>query len=377
MVRYVLHSMLRSWGRVALTAGGLAVAFSAIVFAYAIASSIEVISTRALEFVIRGANVWISQGNGPYLSRASQALVSSSAIPPSAVSFLTAEARGSLSRVAVGVTEIKSEKVAVYADERDTSLHDGVAISPALALLIDRGRNEVSIGDEGFQILEVRDTLPGYSIVASYDWGSRCLLKSPGRVDWLVGKVESPKRWLEGVSKKFSLQVRDTAILADGTQRNGLIAYLVEGSISRFDPFSFRTKFSAYVLHNSMATIFGWVARLVLIFGGILVITSLGMSVRERRAEIAVFAVLGMQAEVTILFLIEALLLLLIAVPLGTVIAALAVSVLMPGSSFEPNLISGLFLSLFFLPVAVIVAGLWGGQKIAQCHEVNLVRGDG
>jgi hypothetical protein len=375
MVRYVLQSMLRSWGRVALTAGGLAVAFSAIVFAYAVASSIEVISKQALEFVIRGANVWISQENGPYLSPESQALVSSSAIPPSAVSLLRAEAR--LSRVAIGVTEIKSKEVAIYADERETSLHDGVAISPALALLIDRGTNEVRIGGYAFHIVEVREALPGYSIVASYEWGSRRLLKSPGRVDWLVGKVESPKRWLEGLTKTLSLEVRDTAILADGTQRSGLIAYLVEGSISRFDPFSFRTKFSAYVLHNSMATIFGWVARLVLTFGGILVITSLGMSVRERRAEIAVFAVLGMQAEVTILFLIEALLLLLVAVPLGTVIAALAVSVLMPGSSFEPNLISGLFLSLFFLPVAAIVAGLWGGQKIAQCREVDLVRGNG
>lgn len=374
MLRYALLTIRRSKIRVLLTTGGLGIAFGAVVFAYAVAAEIQSLSSLALDYVIRDATIWIAPSPGPRLDPGAQALAEREALPPEIVEALVRRSQGRLKRLTVGIVDVAGHPTVLYADEREQHDRDGVAISPALASILPNPTNQVNLGIRSIRIDETREALAGFTIVAPYKLGTD-LLQSPTKVTWLVGNVPEPKQWAFDVRKSFSVAVTDSAALGQPAgEEKKIIIYLLEGSLSRFDPFTFRTKFSAFMLHTSMSTIFGWTARAVFLFGVILVVTSLSISVRERRAEVAVFTALGLQPEMTLLLFAETLLLLALVVPVGACIAAAMAIGFLPRHDLASSLLASLALTVFFLPVTLVVAGLWAGQVIAGRSDVDLVR---
>ncbi len=374
MLQYALLTIYRSRLRVLLTSAGLGIAFGAVVFAYAIAAEIQSLSGVALDYVIRGSTIWVAPSPGPNVDPESQALAQHETLPPDIVEALVTRSQGRLWRLTVGIVEVAGHRVVLYSDDREQRGKNGVAISPALTSILLRQTSQINVGNQSVRVDETREGLPGFSIVAPYQLGTN-LLQSATKVTWLLGNVPEPKQWAFETRKSFPVAVTDSAALGEPPSNEKTVIYLLQGSLSRFDPFTFGTKFSAFMLHTSMSTIFGWTARAVFLFGVILVVTSMSISVRERRAEVAVFSALGLLPEMTLLLFIETLLLLILVIPIGACVGAVMAVAYLPKYDVGSSLVASLALTVFFLPVTSIIAALWAGQTIAGRKDVDLIRG--
>ncbi len=375
MFRYSILIVKHSKARVCLTIAGLSIAFAAIVFAYSIASRVDGISSRALLYVIDDSNVWISTGSATGIKPEVGNLVSLEPLERGLVESVMARAQGRLYRIATDLVDVNGVRVTLYADEREEALGNAAVISPDLAAAIGRTATDVTISQTRVPICGIRAGLPGVCIVVPYSLGKN-LLANHERVDWLVGRVPNPKVWLQELNLSLNIPVADSPSAFSTTTTARGVAYLLEGSRSRIDPYSFRTKFSAYTYNRSLSTVVGWTARVVLMFGLIFAATSMSVSVKERRSEVAVFCVLGLQSEFTVLLLVEMLLVLLAVVPIGVAVAAGAVALSVPRADLVNCVLPGLAISFFFLPITGLLAGLWGGQLVAGHSELELVRGD-
>ncbi|HTU12188.1 MAG TPA: ABC transporter permease [Allosphingosinicella sp.] len=258
--------------------------------------------------------------------------------------------------------------ITVYWDGRRRS-HEGAAISTSLASAVGSRPFPESLSVVPPTPLQVRDDLPGQTIVLPYEWLRGSANEGP---TWIVGRVST--RDAREAAANERLTIRDNLAKERVPHDNGTI-FLLNSSLSRFDPFSFQTKFGALQLNGVTSSLLGWVSRLVFLLGGAFAISSLMMSVEERRPEIAALAALGYEPEFTQMALIEASFLFITSIIIGlTAAAALSVFVLHP-RELVASLAAGLGLSAFFTIFVLVVATLLMGQSVAKRSVVSLMRG--
>jgi hypothetical protein len=367
--RYVLLHAFRKPRRFILTCLGLAASFAAVFFAYGISGWVEAQSSRALAAVVGDANVWVVAGAMPHMDAETGAILPRESPVSSAIEGLRRLPEGEgLARVAVGRVLLNDRPVVLYADERER--RDGLVVAGDLWRRLGSRPGSALISGRRVVVEGVRETLPPGVAVTSFAVGES-LQEASLTTAWLVGRVSRPVAWGRSVSTLSGVVVRDGPGDVPGAPA---VVQILEGSVSRFDPFSFRTKFSALMLGTSMGTVFGVLARVVFLLGVGLAGSSAGIGLWERRAELAVFAVNGLQSGVTVLFLLDALLLNGLAALLGALLATAMLKACLP--SIEDQTILGHMLGIgaAYVPLLIAVSTLIPAQLVAVRHPGRLAR---
>lgn len=366
-LRFVLAHAWRRPRRFALTVLGLAASLCAVFFAYGISGWVEARSSSALASVLGEATVWVVAGQAPHLDPETGVIVPGAPLTDAPRDALRALPEGHrLQRVAVGRFAVAGRAVILYADERETT--DGLIVAPDLWLPTSGAT--LSLGGRTLPLRARRASLPPGVALTSYALG-RTLPTGSLTEAWLVGRIDRPVVWGREAARVPGVALRDVPQDVPGAVA---VVHPLEGSLSRFDPFSFRTKFSALTLGASMGSVFGLLARVVFLLGLGLAGASAGIGVQERRAELAVFAVNGLQSGVTLLFLIEAIVVSLLAGLLGALAALLLLRACLPAVTEGAVFGHMLGIGAAYIPLLVVVSTLIPAQIVAVRHPGALAR---
>lgn len=364
----VMASVRAHWRRFALVALGLGLSYAAILFTYALAANVQISSNAALDYVVGDASIWVTGPSMPAIDRETRGLTQASHIRPDVAARLLRRARGSLAPISVERFSWGGTPLTVYWDgRREAAL--GAAISRDLSEAVGAAPPPTAIAGVWSAPAEVRRELPGLTLVLPYAWRSGAPDLGP---TWLVGSP--PSAWGREAAAAEGFSLRDD-LSSSGLGTGVGTVFLLKSSLSRFDPFSFGTKFSALQLSGIASSLLGWLARLIFVLGGVFAISSLMMSVEERRPEIAALAALGYEPEFTQMVLIEATLLFLASIPIGFAVAGALSMLALPAGEVGASLGAGFGLTIFFTVFVLVVGTLLTGQSVARRPVVELVRG--
>ena len=152
----------------------------------------------------------------------------------------------------------------------------------------------------------------------------------------------------------------------------GLI-YVMEGGKGQAAVFSFRQKFSALLVGQVSSSILGVISRVGLVLGFIIAASSFIASVQERRREFGIMASVGLSDEVLYFFLIESLMLFVIAFVGGILLGAALLVGIVPRLFSLGAWLEASALAAVYLPVMAIVAALIPVHRLLQERPVNLL----
>ncbi len=369
LLQYLLRYFSRRRLRAVLTISGVSLAISAIVFAYGLSGWVESYSSRSLAQVIDNQKIWIVPSGGVKLDPSTGLIVPQGFVSEDTIRLFTG-AEIAFKRVVAGPLVLRSEHVVLYGDERITN--SGLLVSSDLWAMIDRHATTISINGEDVTIAQENTTLPPRSVITSLQVGKRVLRIDDG-ASWLLSDDPRAVSWARGFGKANNVRVSsDPTPGADGTRAN---IYLLEGTVARFDPFTFRTKFSALTINSSLTTMFGLTSRLVFLLGVALAITSSLITLRERRDEIALFSVAGLQSGVSLLFLLEACLNQILCLILGSAVGLALLSITLGGALRIELATQSVAFGIVYLPVLIVLTTIIPSQVVASRRPVDLVRG--
>jgi len=144
--------------------------------------------------------------------------------------------------------------------------------------------------------------------------------------------------------------------------------------LSRFDVFSFKAKFGASVLNKATSTIFGQIARITLLLGFFLAISSALMTIEERRVEFGILAAVGITDDVLYLFLAESGIVFLAGFLGGVLFGGLAYGLFLP-ALFDANaLLKSVLIVSTYLPAMLVMGALIPLNRLLQRSPLELLR---
>jgi ABC-type antimicrobial peptide transport system permease subunit len=356
-----------------MTAVGVSMSLASVFFAYGLAAWVDARSSKALAYAIDDASLWLTPPGGLRLDRRFGAILPTGQIPTAIVN----EVRGEpgvrkIRRVAVQAITLNGVPAILFAT--DGILSNTVTASPEIWTTIQSRPTTVTILGKQTQIADVDPNLPDGCLSGAFDlWAPSS--GTGQQVGYLQVYADDPKAIANSLGSKFHATVSDSPGNIGGSVVDGqLMVYLLQGSFSRFDPFSFQTKYSSLILYGTLSTIFGWTARGVFFIGFALSISSALMGVQERRREIALFGALGQQSSLTTLFILEASVMIAFAFIVGALVSTLLLYVLQFLQTPTPIIGAGIVMCAIHAVLLALVTPLIAAQRVASRKAADLVR---
>jgi hypothetical protein len=366
---------VRNLGRTLMTLSGLSMSIAAIVFAYGIAGWVDVLSSRALTYLLSGASVWVVPAESVAIDRETGLIVAKGVLSERTIRTLSSvDPTVRLKRVEAAAVVFSGVKAVAYGDEH-VGESEGVRVSPDLWQLVEGRPGLAPVGGSIAQIVGENRALPPRAIQMSLTRYHRLIGRTTG-ASWLIADPRDPVRWAANAGAHPFVFVTDNPALVHSPLGTEAIVYLVHGSLSRFDPFSFRTKFSAVTINAGMSTLFGYTARAVLFLGLVLAITSAVISVRERREEVVLFSVSGLSSSFVVLLGIEACIIQSVAFLLGAAIGAAILQIVLAGAYRSEIVVQAFAFVVIYMPGLIVLTTVVPGQIIAGRRPMDSVRRD-
>jgi hypothetical protein len=369
LLNYVGSYLVRNLSRTCLTLGGVSIAIAAIVFAYGITGWLEILSSKSLESIVTGSTIWVVPPGSVRIDRDTGLVIANGSLTEHVIRALRdVDATVVLTRVIAAPVLVNGVKCVVYGAENVPA----TVVSPDLWKVIGARPGSAAVGGHRVFISAEDRALPNRSLQMPLAT-ARTDLRLTVPASWVLADAADPVRWSMQAAKMQHLIVTDNP----ATRSHGdavAIVYLVRSRLSRFDPFTFRTKFSALTLNSGMSTLFGDVARAVLFLGALLATASAMVAIKERREEVAIFSVTGLVSSFVVLLGIEAVLVQLISFAIGSVVALTLLRVTL-ASSYRPEIVAqAVAFAAIYVPAVIVITTLFPGQVVASLRPMETVR---
>ena len=371
---WYLHRYFRGHrSRVILAASGISLSLASVCLAYGLAAWTNNASTAALAYATDNASLWVVPKGGLYLNRQVGAIFSRGRFTPAEVASITATQKvKAVVRMAIGVVSIDKIKSVLYATDNASGRY--LVASEDLWRRLGSRQRRVDVAGRPAVISHVDSALPSNSISGSFQTWS-AILGEASSPDYVLIRADDPKQVAKSLGRLLGARISDSPESLFGSYAHGHpTVVLLQGTFSRFDPFSFRTEFSAFVMGRALSTVFGWTSRLIFLVGLVLAITSMLISVVERRDEIALFSALGLEVNITSLFIVESIVTISIALAFATLLSTAILRVLNFSGSLLSLLGPAFSMGILYATIASIVPPLVAAQRIAGRRPAELVR---
>lgn len=152
------------------------------------------------------------------------------------------------------------------------------------------------------------------------------------------------------------------------------LAYLITANSDRFGVYTFAQQFEAVQVNAVASSVLGVVGRVTLALGFFSVLTSLLISIDERRREFGILAAVGITDDVLYLFLVESAMLIAAGLAIGILAGGAFFGLMLP-SVFEIGTVAkavGL-ISVYF-PIMLILGALIPAWRLLQKSPLELLR---
>jgi ABC-type antimicrobial peptide transport system permease subunit len=152
------------------------------------------------------------------------------------------------------------------------------------------------------------------------------------------------------------------------------LAYLVTVNTDRFGVYTFTQQFEAVQVNEVAASVLGVVGRVTLALGFFSVLSSLLISIDERRREFGILAAVGITDDVLYLFLVESALLIGVGLLGGILFGGLMFGLLMPGIFAVGTVFQAVALVSVYFPIMLIAGALIPAWRLLQRSPLELLR---
>jgi putative ABC transport system permease protein len=157
---------------------------------------------------------------------------------------------------------------------------------------------------------------------------------------------------------------------------SGGLVYAVDQSAGRAGIVSFQQKMAALLGGQVTSSTLGLVSQIGLVLGFVIAVSTFVAATQERRREFGIMASVGLTDEVLYFFLVESLLLFVVAYLVGVVAGGLLVMTLLPSFFSAGSWLSAAGMVAMYLPALGVVAALVPVHRLLQQRPVALLADD-
>jgi putative ABC transport system permease protein len=339
-----------------LSVVGIAAAMAVAIVMQTIATGFQVNAVSAYETDVGNHAIWILPAGGVTFNPALGAMLPNGAAP----AFNASKKEWQVAETLGGSWKYHGVAVAIFASTADRSGVAGVSPAAGKALGLVSGKT-INIGG---RTLAVR-AVPGTGL----------FLRVPAAVARAIGikdgwlTAQSPSNVLDvsaAITAATGLPVTpDPATKASATRG---IAYTTTNGL-----FSFDQRISAAYSGTVNSSIIGITAKVALLLGFIISLTSFLAAVQERRREFGIMCSLGLTDEVFYFFLMEALIIFAAAYVLGVAMSAVIIFTLLPAAGTLSNIVQAAALTLIYLPTLAIFAAVFPAHRLIEERPAQLL----
>ncbi|GIK78711.1 MAG: ABC transporter permease [Acidobacteria bacterium] len=152
------------------------------------------------------------------------------------------------------------------------------------------------------------------------------------------------------------------------------LAYLVTANASRFSAYSFAQEFESVQVNEVASSVLGVVGRVTLALGFLSVLTSLLISIEERRREFGILAAVGITDDVLYLFLTESAMLVAAGLLGGVLMGGILFATLLPAIFSAATVFKAIALVSVYFPIMLIGGALIPAWRLLQRSPLELLR---
>jgi hypothetical protein len=376
LVKIALANLLRHRTRTVLSATGLALAIATVLFVNVIALSFEAGVTAVYDYIRQTpegiANVWITPTGGFTLDADTGFFKTPAFMPVDEIDELKTGVDLSKGEVVQVLTEslpVTDPPLVIYGRSDQSS----VWLSPSAAIALNAAANQ-SITLENIAVKVDRIALPdlgaGNVALVPLEVAGQ-ILKRPDQLSWLMLRQEGlPKLRRDLLAAGLSATTDPTVTKSDGKA----IAYFLEGRYGREDIVSFGVKFAALYINQASSTLLGWLAKITLALGFVLMLSAALLSIEERRREFGIMVAVGVSGDVLYLFLMESLLLFAGSTLIGLWLGIILLQGLTPELLDWGVVMKSMALVICYIPPMIVFGSLIPAQMLLQKSPVQLLR---
>jgi putative ABC transport system permease protein len=366
LLRFAVANVRRRPERSLLAVAGIALAVAAVVVVRTIAASYQATGAGAVEAALGDAPFWLVPEAGVRLDADLGALLTDGDVPEVgtpdgwvATTVLVGRLPG-ISAGADGVALVGRDGGAVRSGE-------AMATAGALGRLGRAAGDEIEVGGETLTLVEA----PGAGAVLAV--GADLARAAGITTGWITLAPPSGTAATDrDVEAATGLDV-----VSDPAQRpppgSGGLVYATQATESRAGIVSFDQKMAALLGGKVTSSALGLVSQIGLVLGFVIAVTTFVAAVQERRREFGIMASVGLTDEVLYFFLVESLLLFVVAYLAGALLGGLVVATVLPSFFTVANWASAVGMVAMYLPALGIVAALVPVHRLVQQRPVALL----
>lgn len=339
---------------------GIALAIACVTVVRTVSASFAITGADSVGDVLGGAQLWVVPAAGVHYDSDAQALVADGPAPD-----ITVPPGWTATRVLSGLTQIGGHSVSLRgSDEMPSGIAIlGAAIAERLAVQsggwIDIGGQHLVVRVEGTgQSITVATPL-ARSVVGENGW-------------WTVFAPPGDQK------RRDLAQIFGAAVDLDSTadpsvtpdpNGHGLIYDTVGGT----GPLGFEQKFSALFSGQITSSTLGLISTIGLGLGFVIAVSSFLAAVQERRREFGIMSSIGLADEVLYFFLVESMVVFVVAYLVGVLGAGVAVALVIPSIATPTAWLQAAGMVAAFLPAMAIVCALIPVHRLLQQRPVSLL----
>ena len=339
---------------------GIALAIACVVVVRTISSSFAITGADSVSDVLGGAQLWAVPAAGVHYDPDVQALVADGPAPD-----LTLPAGWKGTRTLSGVTEVEGNSVSLRGSDQVPGGQATMGAGLADRLGLGRG-DRVVVGGES---LVVGITGSGQSVTVSNGLAGALV----GENGWWTVFAPTGQEKDRNLAQIFGAatglpSTSDPAIVPDAGGA-GLIYDTVGGN----GPLTFEQKFSALFSSQVTSSTLGLISTIGLGLGFVIAVSSFLASVQERKREFGIMSSIGLADEVLYFFLVESVIVFVVAYLIGIAGAGAAVALVIPGIATPTAWLQASAMVFAFLPAMAIVGALVPVHRLLQQRPVDLL----
>lgn len=361
--------------RTGLTAAGLALAIAAVLFVNVVALSFESGASSVYSYIRSTTagvgNVWVTPSKGFHLDPQTGFFAAPGTLPESLADRILAQNQSGIKVltghlpggydppiVVYGCSECKTVSLSqIAAEALGVKPGDAIAVQP-VSVKVDAIDQVLDLGSGG--VIEMPLAIAQQILIA------------PQQVSWVMLHTKDLTPLRQFLTNQANAQVTTDPTMVDSTR--AAIAYVLDQKLSRADLVTFDVKLSALYFNQATSSLLGWLARISLGLGFVLMLSAALLSIEERRREFGIYAAVGVSSDVFYLFFLESLLLFIGSTAIGLVLGAGLLWILTPALFDWSVILKSSVLVACYLPPMVIFGSLVPAQRLLQKTPLELLR---
>jgi ABC-type antimicrobial peptide transport system permease subunit len=369
-------NLWRYASRTGLTAVGLALAIATVLFVNVVALSFESGTAEVYRYIrttsAGTADVWITPPAGFQLNPQTGFFRVQGMMPEAIANQIrTVNQNQGLNVLVAELPGGYNPPLTLYGCSECTK----VSISPAAATALDVNPGQtIAIGNTPLTVDYIGEVpnLGAGGVVEVPLAIAQTILNAPGQVSWVMLKAHDVYQLRDVLTHKFNGLVTTDPTATD--THKALVAYALEGKFSKADLVDFSVKLAALYFNQATSSLLGWLGRITLGLGFVLMLSAALLSIEERKREFGIFAAVGVSSDVFYLFFLESLLLFVGSTVIGLVLGAGLLWLLTPKLFVWSILLKASVLVICYLPPMVIFGSLVPTQRLLQRSPLELLR---